>query len=93
MWGCCIASRTAESKAIPVGSGPDSLAISSDGRYALVANGNDSTVSIVDIVARAAVSTVPGISVPGVGGPAVAMLPGGPNALMASTAQNSLALL
>jgi YVTN family beta-propeller protein len=88
-----IASRTAEPKEIAVGSQPDSLAISSDGRYALVPSAQDSTVTIVDVIARAAVSTVPGISVPGVGGPAVAMLPGGPNALVASMNQNSLALL
>jgi YVTN family beta-propeller protein len=60
---------------------------------ALVGNVKDSTVSVIDIAARAAIGTVPVSSLPSQGGPSLAVLPDGTGALVVNPGGSSLLLI
>jgi YVTN family beta-propeller protein len=80
---------SARSDPIPVGGGPASIAISPDGEELYVSNSGNSTISVIDIRARAVISTVPvGASPRG-----VAVSPDGKQIVVANSGDNSVSII
>lgn len=74
---------------IPVGSVPDSLALTPDGAFLYVSNGGSSTVSVVDTSTNTVVATVPVGNTPF----SIAMTPSGAFAYVANLRGNSVSVI
>jgi YVTN family beta-propeller protein len=77
------------SDSIPVGGGPTGIAVSPDGQELYVANSGNNTLSVIDVGARAVVSTVP----VGASPRSVAVSPDGRRIVVANSGDNSVSIV